>query len=53
MKCELELSETFCLKKKKQGIPWHSWLGIGAFTAKGTGSVTGLGTKILQATWCR
>ena len=27
------------------------WLGLGAFTAVGPGSIPGLGTKILQATW--
>lgn len=47
MKCELELSETFCLKKKKRNSLGFQWLGIGAFTAKGMGSVTDLGTKIL------
>ena len=28
------------------------WLGLGAFTAAGAGSVLGLGTKIPQAMWC-
>ena len=27
------------------------WLGLGAFTAEGPGSIPGQGTKILQATW--
>ena len=27
------------------------WLGLGAFTAKGPGSIRGEGTKIPQATW--
>ena len=42
------------LKKKKSGY-WNSlvvqWLGLQAFTSEGPGSVTGRGTKILQATW--
>ena len=28
------------------------WLGLGAFTARGPGSIPGRGTKILQAAWC-
>ena len=28
------------------------WLGLHAFTAEGTGSVPGWGTKIPQAVWC-
>ena len=28
------------------------WLGLHAFTAKGTGSVPGQETKIPQAVWC-
>ena len=28
------------------------WLGLHAFTAGGTGSIPGWGTKILQTTWC-
>ena len=28
------------------------WLGLGAFTAKGPGSIPGWGTKNPQATWC-
>ena len=27
------------------------WLGLGAFTAKGTGWIPGQGTKILRAVW--
>ena len=27
------------------------WLGLGAFTAEGPGSIPGQGTKIPQATW--
>ena len=28
------------------------WLGLSTFTAKGTGSIPGRGTKIPQAAWC-
>ena len=28
------------------------WLGLGAFTAEGTGSIPGWRTKIPQAAWC-
>ena len=28
------------------------WLGLGAFTAVGLGSIPGWGTKIPQAMWC-
>ena len=27
------------------------WMGLGALTAKGPGSIAGQGTKILHATW--
>ena len=27
------------------------WLGLGAFTAEGMGSIPGQGTKVLQAMW--
>ena len=33
------------------GVPGGQWLGLSAFTALGTGSFSGWGTKILQAVW--
>ena len=38
--------------------PWQlaladQWLELGTFTVEGGGSIPSLGTKILQATWCR
>ena len=40
---------------KEKCYKWDSlavqWLGLGAFTAKGPGSIPGWGTKIPEATW--
>ena len=42
------------LKKKIRGNSLAvQWLGLGAFTAEGPGSIPGWGTKIPQAVWCR
>ena len=35
------------ISRLKRGIPW--WLGFGAFTAEGPGSILSWGTKIPQA----
>ena len=39
------------LKKNEGNSLVVQWLGLCVFTAKGTGSIPVLGTKILQATW--
>ena len=36
------------IEKEDQRVPWWSWLGLGAFTNVGTGSILGWGTKIPQ-----
>ena len=42
-------------KEKRNSEPGNSlavqWLGLGAFMARGLGSIPGEGTKILQAAW--
>ena len=49
----IRLREMRTLKREKGGNSLAvQWLGIGALTAKGPGSVPGQGTKIPQATWC-
>ena len=42
----------FGMERKKGEFPMVQWLGLCIFTAKGTGSISGLGTKILQARSC-
>ena len=49
----IRLREMRTLKREKGGNSLAvQWLGIGALTAKGPGSVPGQGKKNPQATWC-
>ena len=45
---ELDL---LCVRKGRE-FPGLQWLGLGAFTAEGLGSISGRGTKISQPVWC-
>ena len=51
----LQLKKKKGKKEKRNSEPGNSlavqWLGLGAFMARGLGSIPGEGTKILQAAW--
>ena len=49
---EVKLGNTQELEKNKISSLVVQWLGLGAFTAVGLGSIPGQGTKIPQAKWC-